>query len=48
MHAETTTTLRALLFPGRLGSLQKLFEAVVIPALWVASFVTLIVVAVWY
>ncbi len=48
MHEESTTTIRALLLPGRLGSLQKLFEAVVIPALWVASFVTLIVVAVWY
>jgi hypothetical protein len=45
---DTTTTIRGLLLPARLGALQRLFEAVLIPALWVASFVTLVVVAIWF
>jgi hypothetical protein len=45
---DTTTALRGLLLPRRLGTLQRVFETLLIPALWAASFVTLVVVAIWY
>ena len=45
---DTTTALRGLLLPRRLGALQRVFETLLIPALWAASFVALVVVAIWY
>jgi hypothetical protein len=44
---DTTTTIRDLLLPRRFGVLQRFFEIVLIPALWAASFIALVVVAVW-